>query len=56
MLGHGHADDGVPGLVVGGHALLGVGHDQRAPFGTHHDLVLGTLELVHRHQLEIGAR
>src|ERR1700683_722214 len=52
----GHADNGVARLVVGGHALLGLAHDHRAPFRAHHDLVLGALELVHADDAAIGAR
>ena len=56
VLGNADAHDGVAGLVIGGHALLGFGHDHRAPLGAHHDLVLGALELLHRHQALVGAR
>ena len=35
------------GLVIGGEPLLVLGHDQGAPLGAHHDLVLGVLELAH---------
>ena len=41
-------DDGVAGLVIGGQPLLVLGHDQGAPLGAHHHLVLGVLELGHR--------
>ena len=48
--GKGHADDCVPGLVVGGHLLLLVGQHHRAAFGAHEHLVLRALELLHRHE------
>ena len=54
MLGHGQADDGVTGLVIGGHALLFVAHDHRAALGTHKDFVFGALELLHADQTQIG--
>ena len=41
-------DDGVAGLVIGGHPLLVLGHHHRLALGAHHDLVLGFLELAHR--------
>ena len=41
-------DQRVTGFVIGSRFLFVLGHDHRAPFGTHHDLVLGFLELEHR--------
>ncbi|GJD94933.1 hypothetical protein OCOJLMKI_2140 [Methylobacterium iners] len=43
-------------LVVGGEPLLVLGHHEGAPLGAHHDLVLGVLELVHRHDPLAAAR
>ena len=42
--------------MVGGIALLLLGHHHRAPLGAHHDLVLGALELVHGHRALVAAR
>ena len=56
MLRHRQADDRVTGLVIGGELLLLLVHDHRAALGAHHDLVLGALELVHRHGATVGAR
>ena len=44
------------GLVVGGVLLLLVTQDHRAPFGPHHDLVLGDLEVRHRDDLAVLPR
>ena len=35
----------VAALVIGGELLLVLGHDHRAAFRAHHDLVLGVLKL-----------
>ena len=43
-----HGAQRVAGLVIGGHALFGFRHHERAALGAHHHLVLGELELVHR--------
>ena len=43
-------DDGVAGLVIGGHPFLVLGHHHRLALGAHHHLVLGRLELLHRDQ------
>src|SRR2546423_1713180 len=40
----------LPGPVEGGEGLFLLGHHHRAPLGAHHDLVLGVLELGHRHR------
>ena len=55
VFGDREADDRVPGLVVGGHLLLVVGHDHRAALRAHVDLVLGALELVHADDALVGA-
>ena len=44
---HVERHDRVARLVIGGQPLLVLGHDQGAPLGAHHDLVLGVLELAH---------
>ena len=44
------------GLVIGGVALLFLGHDHGAALGAHHDLVLGALELLHGHRALVAAR
>jgi hypothetical protein len=49
-------DDGVTGLVVGGHLLFFFGHDHRAALGAHHHLVLGVLELAHGDKALVAAR
>ncbi len=54
VLGHRQADDGVTGLVIRGELLLLLVHDHGAALGAHHDLVLGALELVHRHRAAVG--
>ena len=43
-------------LVIGGVALLFLGHDHGAPLGAHHDLVLGALEFLHGHRALVAAR
>ncbi len=53
VLGHRQADDGVTGLVIRGELLLLLVHDHGAALGAHHDLVLGALELVHRHRATV---
>ena len=50
------ADQRVACLVIGGHLLLVLGHYHAAPFGTHHDLVLGVFEFLHRDQALVAAR
>ena len=45
---HVEGDNGVATFVIGREPLLVLGHDQGAPLRTHHHLVLGVLELVHR--------
>ena len=40
-------DNRMAALVIGGQLLLIIGHDHGFPLGTHHDLVLGILELGH---------
>jgi hypothetical protein len=55
MLGNAQADDGMARLVIGGVALLFLGHDHGAPLGTHHDLVLGALELFHGDRALVAA-
>ena len=42
-----HGDQGMAGLVIGGHFLLFLGHHHRPAFGAHQDLVLGLLQLPH---------
>ncbi|CRQ89159.1 hypothetical protein PAERUG_P45_London_17_VIM_2_12_12_02414 [Pseudomonas aeruginosa] len=56
MLRHQATDDGVAGFVVGGVALLLLGHDHGLALGAHHDLVLGQLELAHVDDALVGAR
>src|SRR3569833_854953 len=56
VLGDSHTDDGMTGLVISRHLLLGLAHHHGAPLGAHHDLVLRTLELVHAHHALVGAR
>ena len=34
-------------FMIGSRLFLVLGHDHRAPFGTHHDLVLGFFEFEH---------
>ncbi len=46
----------MPALVIGRQHLLLLGHDQGASLGTHHDLVLGILELGHRHDALAASR
>ena len=48
--GHRQPDQGMSGLVIGRKLFLILGHDHGPPFGAHHDLVLGLLELGHRDQ------
>ena len=45
--GQQHANQRVTGLVIGCHFLLCSRHHHGAAFGTHHDLVLGALEIEH---------
>src|SRR5436309_3272184 len=49
-------DQGVAGLVVGGDAPLLEADDHGAPLGTHHDFVLGDLEVVHGDPVLVLAR
>ena len=49
-------DDGMAGLMIGGHLLLIVGHDHGAALRSHHDLVLGILELLHCNEALGAAR
>ena len=50
------ADQRVAGLVIGGIALLFLGHGHGPALGAHHDLVLGILELVLGHYALAAAR
>jgi len=49
-------DDGVPGLVVGGVALLLLGEHGALALDAHEDLVLGVLEVEHLHLALAPAR
>ena len=53
---HVQTDDGVAAFMIGGQALLLVGHDHGAPLGAHHDLVLGRLEFRHGNDAPALAR
>ncbi len=53
---NGQPDQRMPGFVVGREALLLIGHDHRAPLDAHQHLVLGRLEVEHRHQAFARAR
>ena len=46
----------MPRFMIGGVEFFLFRHDQRAPFRTHHDLVLGALEFAHRHRTLVAAR
>jgi len=48
-LGHQLSHHGVAGLVISGIALFVLTHGHAAPFGAHHDLILGLFEVIHIH-------
>ena len=49
-----HGDQNMSGLMVGGDLFLLLGNDHRAPFGPHHHLVLGGLQIVHVDLVLVG--
>mmetsp|Transcript_809 Transcript_809/g.1489 ORF Transcript_809/g.1489 Transcript_809/m.1489 type:complete len:326 (+) Transcript_809:667-1644(+) len=50
VIGNVQTDNRMSRLVVGSQLFLVLGHDHGAALAAHHDLVLGTFEIVHRHE------